>query len=95
MAKQSGKRKKDGAKADATEGLPPLNLHAAGIDESGTPISWRCTSTAGFAPAGRRLLAACKAHGGRSCYSFWNKVWIFTRPISRRFKHAMNALTGN
>jgi transposase len=27
-----GKRKKDGAKADATEGLPPLNLHAAGID---------------------------------------------------------------
>lgn len=32
MAKQPGKRKKDGAKADATEGLPPLNLHAAGID---------------------------------------------------------------
>lgn len=32
MAKQLGKRKKDGAKADATEGLPPLNLHAAGID---------------------------------------------------------------
>jgi len=32
MAKQSGKRKKGGAKADATEGLPPLNLHAAGID---------------------------------------------------------------
>ena len=32
MAKQSGKRKKDGAKADATEGLPQLNLHAAGID---------------------------------------------------------------
>ena len=32
MAKQRGKRKKDGAKADATEGLPPLNLHAAGID---------------------------------------------------------------
>src|SRR5712691_13024263 len=31
MAKQRGKRKKD-AKADATEGLPPLNLHAAGID---------------------------------------------------------------
>lgn len=32
MAKHPGKRKKDGAKADATEGLPPLNLHAAGID---------------------------------------------------------------
>src|SRR5260370_28311986 len=32
MAKQRGKRKKDGAKADATEGLPPLNLHAAGVD---------------------------------------------------------------
>jgi hypothetical protein len=32
IAKQRGKRKKDGAKADATEGLPPLNLHAAGID---------------------------------------------------------------
>src|SRR5260370_9728244 len=32
MAKQPGKRKKDGAKADATVGLPPLNLHAAGID---------------------------------------------------------------
>ena len=32
MAKQSGKRKKDGAKVDATKGLPPLNLHAAGID---------------------------------------------------------------
>ncbi len=32
MAKQPGKRKKDVAKADATEGLPPLNLHAAGID---------------------------------------------------------------
>lgn len=32
MAKQPGKRKKDGAKVDATEGLPSLNLHAAGID---------------------------------------------------------------
>ena len=32
MAKQSGKRKKGGVKADVTEGLPPLNLHAAGID---------------------------------------------------------------
>jgi len=32
MAKQPGKRKKDGAKGDATEGLPPLNLDAAGID---------------------------------------------------------------
>ena len=32
MAKQPGKRKKDGAKAHATEGLPPLSLHAAGID---------------------------------------------------------------
>jgi len=32
MAKQPGKRKKDGVKGDATEGLPPLNLHAAGID---------------------------------------------------------------
>jgi hypothetical protein len=32
MAKESGNRKKGGAKADATEGLPPLNLHAAGID---------------------------------------------------------------
>jgi len=31
MAKQAGKRK-NGAKADATVGLPPLNLHAAGID---------------------------------------------------------------
>jgi hypothetical protein len=31
MAKQRGTRKKD-SKADATEGLPPLNLHAAGID---------------------------------------------------------------
>jgi transposase len=32
MAIQPGKRKKDRAKTDATEGLPPLNLHAAGID---------------------------------------------------------------
>jgi hypothetical protein len=32
MAKQPGKRKKDGAKGDTTEGLPPLNLDAAGID---------------------------------------------------------------
>jgi hypothetical protein len=32
MANSLRKRKKDGAKADATEGLPPLNLHAAGID---------------------------------------------------------------
>ena len=32
MAKHPGKRKKDGAKEDATEGLPLLNLHAAGID---------------------------------------------------------------
>jgi transposase len=32
MAIQPGKRKKDRARADATEGLPPLNLHAAGID---------------------------------------------------------------
>src|SRR5271157_4900176 len=32
MAKQPGKRTRDAAKADATEGLPPLNLHAAGID---------------------------------------------------------------
>jgi hypothetical protein len=31
MAKHPGKRKKDGAKVDATEGLPPLNLHAAGL----------------------------------------------------------------
>jgi transposase len=31
MATQRGKCKKD-AKADATEGLPPLNLHAAGIE---------------------------------------------------------------
>jgi hypothetical protein len=31
MTKQRGKRKKD-AKANPTEGLPPLNLHAAGID---------------------------------------------------------------
>ena len=30
-AKQADKRK-NGAKADATVGLPPLNLHAAGID---------------------------------------------------------------
>ena len=35
MAKQPGKRKKDGARADATAGLPPLNLHAAGIDVGG------------------------------------------------------------
>jgi hypothetical protein len=32
MAEQPGKRKSSAAKADATEGLPPLNLHAAGID---------------------------------------------------------------
>jgi len=32
MAKQRSKRKKTTAKADATQGLPPLNLHAAGID---------------------------------------------------------------
>jgi transposase len=32
MAKQPGKRKKDGSRADATAGLPPLNLHAAGIE---------------------------------------------------------------
>jgi len=31
MAKQRSKGKK-AAKADATQGLPPLNLHAAGID---------------------------------------------------------------
>jgi transposase len=32
MAKQRSKEKKTAAKADATQGLPPLNLHAAGID---------------------------------------------------------------
>jgi len=32
MAKQRSKGKKPTAKADATQGLPPLNLHAAGID---------------------------------------------------------------
>src|SRR6202521_2126765 len=54
---------------------------------SGTPISWRCTSTVEFAPAAKRLLAAWKEPGGRSFYSFSNKVWIFTRPTSRKFKH--------
>jgi len=32
MAKQRSKEKKTAVKADATQGLPPLNLHAAGID---------------------------------------------------------------
>jgi transposase len=32
MAKQRSKDKKATAKVDATQGLPPLNLHAAGID---------------------------------------------------------------
>jgi hypothetical protein len=32
MAKRPGKREKDEAKAEATEGFPPLNLHKAGID---------------------------------------------------------------
>jgi hypothetical protein len=44
MAKQSGKRKKDGAKADATEGLPPLNLHAAGIDVGSAELDTRRVS---------------------------------------------------
>ena len=31
----------------------------------------------------------------KSCYSLSNKVWIYTpRSISKRFKHAMNELTG-
>jgi hypothetical protein len=32
MAKQRSNERKTTAKADATQGLPPLNLHAAGID---------------------------------------------------------------
>ena len=60
---------------------------------SGTPISWHKHSQ--FAPAARDCLAAWKERGGKSCYSLSNKVWIYTRSISKRFKHAMNELTGN
>jgi hypothetical protein len=32
MEKQPGQQKKDRARGDVTQGLTPLNLHAAGID---------------------------------------------------------------
>jgi hypothetical protein len=40
------------------------------VGGSGIHISWRRASTAEFAPAVMRLLAAWKERGGRSCYLF-------------------------